>query len=166
MKAEHYPPNEGEGAAVQEKDNPGVIAPPPLIYLAGLATGFVLEQFWPIGVGRSPAAGIIGIAFGAALMALGLREFKMAETDYLPYRPTVRIIQTGPFRFTRNPLYLAMTLIYAGIALAFGSLWAFLLLVPVLAVIHYGVIAREERYLERKFGEDYLTYKRAVRRWL
>ena len=150
----------------QEKDNPGVIAPPPLIYLAGLAIGFALDRFWPLDFDRYLPAGIVLIGLGIALMAIGIREFKRAKTDFLPIRPTVRIITTGPFRVTRNPLYLAMTLIYAGIGAAFGILWVFILLVPVLAVMHYGVIAREERYLERKFGDEYLAYKRRVRRWL
>lgn len=151
---------------MQEKDNPGVIAPPPLIYLAGLAIGFALDRFWPLDFDRYLSAGIVLIGLGIALMAIGIREFKRAKTDFLPIRPTVRIITTGPFRVTRNPLYLAMTLIYAGIGAASGILWVFFLLVPVLAVMHYGVIAREERYLERKFGDEYLAYKRRVRRWL
>lgn len=151
---------------MQTKDNPGVIAPPPLIYLAGLIVGAVLERFVPLAAfaGR-PAAGIAIVILGAILMALGLREFHRAGTDFKPYRPTTRIIVTGPFRYTRNPLYLSLTLVYAGIAIAMGGAWAIILLIPVLAAIRYGVIAREERYLERKFGSEYLRYKESVRRW-
>ena len=75
-------------------------------------------------------------------------------------------ITSGPFRFTRNPLYISLALVYAGIALTVGSAWALAFLVPVLGIIRYGVIAREERYLEGKFGPEYLRYKQSVRRWL
>ena len=151
----------------QTKDVPGVIAPPPLIYLGGLIAGFLLDRAWPLAaVGARPVAGVAVVFLGAVLMVLGIREFKKADTDFKPYRPTVRLITTGPFRFSRNPLYLSLTLVYAGIALTVGSSWAFVLLVPVLGLIRYGVIAREERYLEAKFGATYTSYKGTVRRWL
>ena len=149
------------------KDTAGVIAPPPLIFLAGLIAGFLLDHFlaWP-GMTTQVAAGLALLGLGLILMFLGIREFERAGTDYRPYKPTTRIITGGPFRFTRNPLYLSLALIYAGLALAHGSFWALVLLGPVLIVIRYGVIAREERYLEARFGADYLNYKNSVRRWL
>ena len=151
----------------QTRDVPGVIAPPPLIYLGGLVAGLLLDRTWPLAaVGARPVPGAALIVLGAVLMGLGIREFKRAGTDFKPYRPTVRLITTGPFRFTRNPLYLSLTLVYGGIALTVGSSWAFLLLAPVLGLIRYGVIAREERYLEAKFGTAYKSYKGSVRRWL
>lgn len=149
------------------KDTAGVIAPPPLIYLAGLAAGIALDRVfaWP---GWAPMIwpGVGLAVLGAAFNLWGIREFRRAETDYVPYRPTKRIITTGPFRFTRNPLYVSLAAVYAGIALALGSAWALALLVPVMLVIRFGVIAREERYLAEKFGEEYLRYKDSVRRWL
>ncbi|HLF58299.1 MAG TPA: isoprenylcysteine carboxylmethyltransferase family protein [Alphaproteobacteria bacterium] len=149
------------------KDIPGVIAPPPLIYLAGLVAGLVLDRTWTLPILRArPIAGTALVLLGAVLMALGIREFKRAGTDFKPYRPTTRIITSGPFRFTRNPLYISLALVYAGIALTVGSAWALAFLVPVLGIIRYGVIAREERYLEGKFGPEYLRYKQSVRRWL
>ena len=151
----------------QGKDIPGVIAPPPLIYLGGLVAGVLLDHFLPIGaVAARPVVGAPLVILGIVLMALSLREFIRAKTDFKPYRPTTRIISSGPFRFTRNPLYLAMALIYAGLAIALGSVWALALFIPVLATVRYGVIAREERYLERKFGAEYLGYKIGVRRWI
>jgi protein-S-isoprenylcysteine O-methyltransferase Ste14 len=149
------------------KDTAGVAAPPPLIYLAGLAAGIGLDRLaaWPE-MPPMVLPGLAAMALGIAVMALGIREFRKAGTDYHPHRPTTRIVTTGPFRFTRNPLYLSLTSIYAGIALALGSAWALLLLIPVLLAIRYGVIAREERYLAAKFGDEYLRYKDSVRRWL
>ena len=89
-----------------------------------------------------------------------------AETNINPFKPTTSIVSTGPFRFTRNPLYLAMTLIYLGLTLVANTGWCFPLLIPVLLLIHFGVVAREERYLERKFGESYREYRLRVRRYL
>ena len=89
-----------------------------------------------------------------------------AETNINPMQPATAIVNSGPFRFTRNPLYLSLTIIYCGIALIIGSMWAFPILVVVLAVMQKGVIEREEVYLETKFGPEYLTYKRQVRRWI
>jgi Phospholipid methyltransferase len=83
-----------------------------------------------------------------------------------PFKPTMSIVTPGPFRFTRNPLYLGVTLIYCGLALVSNTWWCFVLLVPVLLLIHLGVVTREERYLERKFGDSYRQYRARVRRYL
>ncbi len=83
-----------------------------------------------------------------------------------PWRASSALVTSGPYRFTRNPMYLGMASLYAGIALAFGLLWSLALLLAVLVVIDRGVIAREERYLERRFGDEYRIYKQQVRRWL
>ena len=92
--------------------------------------------------------------------------FKRAGTDANPYRPSTALATDGPYRFSRNPAYLAMAITYVGITLAAEAPWALFMLAPAMLVIQYGVIAREERYLERLFGEDYLTYKRTTRRWI
>ena len=91
---------------------------------------------------------------------------RQADTPSNPSKPVERIAKEGPFRYTRNPAYLAITLIYAGIASLANALWAVLLLPVALVVIRRGVIEREERYLEGKFGEEYLSYKARVRRWI
>lgn len=150
-------------------DTPGVIARPPFIYLGGLAVGLVLHWLWPLTLSSSGyrvVAGGLALAAGLALFAAGIRAFNRAETPFKPDRPTERIITTGPFRYTRNPLYVSLTLVYVAIGLFVNSLWVLAVLVPVLAVMRYGVIAREERYLERKFGDEYRTYKARVRRWI
>jgi protein-S-isoprenylcysteine O-methyltransferase Ste14 len=94
------------------------------------------------------------------------RAMRHAGTPANPYKPVSHIATEGPFRYTRNPAYLAMTMIYTGIAGLANALWAILLLPVALLVIQRGVIEREEHYLERKFGEEYLRYKARVRRWI
>jgi protein-S-isoprenylcysteine O-methyltransferase Ste14 len=105
------------------------------------------------------------VAAGIATGIVGFLQFRRAGTDVRPDQPTTALVTDGIYRYSRNPLYIAQALIYAGIALAADSLWALALLVPTLIVIRYGVIAREEAYLERKFSDDYRRYKTAVRRW-
>jgi protein-S-isoprenylcysteine O-methyltransferase Ste14 len=100
------------------------------------------------------------IIFGAA------GRFRAAGTNIPPSLPTTALVTDGIYTRTRNPFYLGSTLVYCGLAVAAGSLWAIVLLVPLLWVINVGVIAREERYLERRFGEAYRTYKGRVRRWV
>ena len=150
-------------------DNPGVIAPPPLIYAGALAIGLLANRryrlaFLPRGLSR-----VLGwpLIFGGLVIGtLGFREMKRAGTNVDPREPTTAIVTGGPYRFTRNPLYLSMTLIYGGITTLANALPAALLLPIVLAIMRRGVIEREERYLERKFGDEYLDYKARVRRWI
>jgi protein-S-isoprenylcysteine O-methyltransferase Ste14 len=155
--------------AGQKKDTPGVVAPPPLIVLAFVAVGFLFHWFWPllfaIGVGYDILGGVLIVA-GLAIAIWGRNLFIRAGTNVEPYKPTTAIVDEGPFAYSRNPLYLCMFAVYLGIALVTGNAWLLLLAVPLFFIMHYGVIAREERYLEAKFGEAYLNYKRRVRRWL
>jgi protein-S-isoprenylcysteine O-methyltransferase Ste14 len=153
----------------EDEDTAGVVAPPPLIFLAGLIVGFALEALLP-GVDL-PA--LVEWGLGALLVVAGLglllifnASFSRKGTAVEPWKPTTAIVTTGPYRFTRNPAYLGMALTYVGIAVMSSAVWVLLPLPVVLAVIDRGVIAREERYLERKFGEEYLSYKRTVRRWI
>jgi protein-S-isoprenylcysteine O-methyltransferase Ste14 len=150
-------------------DNPGVIAPPPLIYAGALAIGLLANRPYPIAFlprGLSRVLGWPLIVGGPVVGSLGLREMKRADTNVDPREPTTAIVTGGPYRFTRNPLYLSMTLIYAGITALANALPAALLLPFVLHIMRRGVIEREERYLERKFGDEYLDYKARVRRWI
>ena len=149
-------------------DNPGVIAPPPLIYTAGLLVGLILNllfprKFLPRRTGWT--LGLMCIGLGSFIIQAAFREMRVAHTNVDPREPATTIVTAGPFQYTRNPLYLSLALIYAGVTFLFNALWAFLLLPVVLMVMIYGVIRREERYLERKFGEQYLSYKARVRRW-
>ncbi len=151
------------------QDIPGVIAPPPLIYAGALAVGLLLQgafptKFLPRAVARVVGAILIGIA--GVVVTSAIREMRRADTPVNPTEPTRALVVEGPFRFTRNPLYLSLTLLYAGIASFVNALWAMLLLPVVLIVMNRAVIDREELYLERKFGEQYVSYKKGVRRWL
>lgn len=153
------------------QDHPGVIAPPPLIYLGGLLLAWLAEKFLPLralGLAQNIAwsLGAVLVLIGAYLMIAATFRFKQAQTDARPWKPSTAIVMDGPYRFTRNPMYLGMTLAYAGIAIAANSSSALLLLVPVVLTIHFGVILREEAYLAAKFGEDYLALKRKTRRWI
>jgi protein-S-isoprenylcysteine O-methyltransferase Ste14 len=150
-------------------DNAGVRVPPPLIYLSAMIAGLILNYFFPIAFLPVFLSRIVGIFFGALAVLIfvsAFLKFKQAETNVEPWKPTTAIISNGVYGYSRNPIYLAFTLFYTGAAFLFNSLWLFALLVPVLFVMRYAVIAREERYLENKFGTEYSDYKRRVRRWI
>lgn len=151
------------------QDNPGVIAPPPLIYAGALAFGLIVHRFFPVKLFPGAGARLLGrvcMSISGILAFSAFLEMRRAGTHADPRQPATALVTQGPFRLTRNPLYLSMTLLYTGIALMVNSLWAILMLPGALIVIRYGVINREERYLERTFGEQYLSYKAKVRRWI
>lgn len=153
----------------EKPDNPGVITPPPLIYLAALAAGLLVNSIYPVRSlprGVSRVTGLPLVLGGLLIGLLGVREMRRAQTNVDPYKPTTAIVERGPYRFTRNPLYVGMTLMYGGFSVLANALPPILLLPAVFAVMRRGVIEREERYLEHKFGDDYLQYKGRVRRWI
>ena len=153
----------------READNPGVVAPPPLIFAGGLGAGLLLDRrrhgpFLPQTL--SKLLGWPLVAAGLSLGLWGFNEMRRAGTNVDPYHPTTAIVERGPYRHTRNPLYVGMALVYAGVAARANALPAALLLPVVLHLVDRGVVRREERYLEGKFGEEYLAYKGRVRRWI
>ena len=155
--------------AADERDNPGFLLPPPLTYLLTLVLGLVLDRrshvpFLPRGVARILGWPLLG--GGVLLNEWFLLTMRRAETPIDPRKPVSKLTTEGPFRYTRNPAYLSLTMVYAGIALLRNALWAILLLPLVLFAIQRDQIEREERYLERTFGEEYLAYKERVRRWV
>lgn len=153
----------------ERHDRPGVAAPPPLIYAGGFALAYVVEYHAPSALFPGVIGAFVGwwsIALGLFLGASAVLAFSRAHTPINPYAPTTALVTGGPFRFSRNPLYLALTVIYFGAAALLDSLWPVLFLPGVLWVLHWGVIVREECYLERKFGLGYQQYKLRVRRWL
>jgi protein-S-isoprenylcysteine O-methyltransferase Ste14 len=151
------------------QDNPGIRVPPPMIYLLPLFLGLLLDRrshvpFLP----RSAARGLGWPLVGSGVLLAGWFRQTMRDADapVRTDRPVPKLTTEGPFRYTRNPAYLGLAMIYAGIAVLRNALWAILLLPLVLIVIQREVIGREERYLERTFGEEYLAYKARVRRWV
>ena len=152
-----------------DQDNAGIAAPPPLIYLGALVFGLLLNRRFPATFLPSRITRTLGGSLlGGGVLLLGWFEWalRQAGTPTNPYKPVSHVVTEGPFQYTRNPGYLSMTMIYTGIASLANALWAILLLPVALMVIQRGVIEREERYLERKFGEEYLSYKAQVRRWI
>lgn len=148
---------------------PPVIALPPLILGAALALGLTLNFFWPAKIltrGVAVPLGLLVVLGAIALGVLAVREMRSANTPLDVRKAPVRIVTSGIFLRSRNPIYLGMVLLCAGIALVADSLWL-AAMVPLLAIIlQKGVIEPEESYLETNFGEEYLRYKRQVRRWI
>ncbi len=152
-----------------EPDSSGVALPPPVIYLVGLVVGWLLNAWYPLGripdTARWVLGGALGVAgFGIVLPALQL--MRRAGTAINPTKPTIRLVLEGPFRFTRNPLYLSLVLIYAAIAVLTNAIWGLVLLPAVIVTVERVVISKEEAYLERKFGDEYRAYRARVRRWI
>jgi protein-S-isoprenylcysteine O-methyltransferase Ste14 len=148
---------------------PGVGVPPPAIYLAGFGLGAALEALLPT-PGPPPAVaavvGVLGAAVWAALDPGAMREFGRARTPVSPSRPARVLVVTGPYRWSRNPMYVGMAVLHAALAIALGVLWALLTLVGVLVVVDRAIVAREERHLAATFGDAYDRYRGRVRRWL
>ena len=154
---------------VSSMDNPGVAVLPPLLYGSALVVVLALRWLWPMPIfGHSVAlwSGLALIVFAVAIAIWGRRTMHAAGTNISPLRPTTAIVTSGPFRFSRNPLYVAITLLYLGLSLVFDTWWGIVVLVPLLIIMHYGVVLREEHYLEQKFGEIYRQYRSTVRRYL
>jgi protein-S-isoprenylcysteine O-methyltransferase Ste14 len=144
------------------------LARPPVIYLIAIVTGLVLHFVWSISFVPGPArpfGGLIGV-LAAALFIWSVRTFRSAGTPVPGNQPTTAIVKAGPYRFSRNPIYLAFSLFQIGIALAVNDAWILATLLPAISVISFVVIPREERYLEARFGEEYARYKANIRRWL
>ena len=146
----------------------GVIAFPPLIYGIPLVTALVAD--WVLSRKRlAPPVRLLSLGFLAAagsLVAPSFREFGKAQTPVDPFEETTALVLSGPYRYTRNPIYLGLTFAYAGVALAAGSRLPLAVLPLILRVMNAGVIEREERYLEQKFGQQYRDYKVTAPRWL
>ena len=145
------------------------IARPPWVYLGAIALGLALHAAWPVGLLPRAVSAPLGAAAVLAAVALffaAVRTMRAAGTPVPGDRPTTAIVRSGPYRFSRNPIYLSFSLLQLGVAFWFNSLWLLVTLVPAVALMSLVVIPREERYLETRFPSEYLPYKTAVRRWL
>ncbi len=152
-----------------EKDNPNVIAPPPLIFLSGLLGGGFVSWLFPFAFlprTFSVVAGVLFILAGLGAIAAAFVKMRRVRTNVETWKPTTAIVTGGVYGISRNPIYLGMILIYLGASFLFNSFWFLPPLALVLFLMRYGVILREEMYLERKFGGEYLNYKNRVRRWI
>jgi protein-S-isoprenylcysteine O-methyltransferase Ste14 len=146
----------------------GVVRPP-LVYLASILLGALLQSAAPLPFLPRTLAVPLGaslVVVAAALFTSAVTKFRAAGTPVPARKPTTAIVRTGPYRLSRNPIYLAFSLLQLGIAIWVNSLWLLATLVVAVALMHYVVIPKEEQYLERRFGSQYLDYKASVRRWL
>lgn len=142
---------------------------PPLVYLASIGLGILLHWFWPMeplppGINVPIGAALVLLAF--ALFTSSVRTFRLADTPVPGNLPTTTVVRSGPYGFSRNPIYLAFTVFQIGLAAWINSVAVLLTLIPAFALMALVVIPREERYLEARFPSDYPQYKRDVRRWL
>ena len=151
-------------------DNPGVIAFPPLIWLIGAVISVLVHLFavrMPImRYNVSLICGIVLVIIAPILAISAVVTFKKVGTNVHPSEPALTIALGGPYRFTRNPMYLALCLLQVALGFFLNDWITLLFVVPLALILHYGVILREERYLTAKFGESYLQLKREVRRWI
>ncbi len=154
---------------MQNPDHSNVRIPPPLIYAGTFVAAFLLEKIFPVLIvpkTASRVAAFVCIAIWGILSVWSISQFRRARTSFVPIKPATALVVSGPYRFTRNPMYVGFTFLYLGLALLFALFWGLILLPVLIVIIQRYVIAREEQYLERKFGEEYLRYKARVRRWI
>lgn len=160
-----------EGDIPQEEDHkgPGVKFPPPLVFVLFLVAGWLLQQLWPVGLSDSVMLRYLGVTLCIvgllALLDIGLM-FHRHKTHIEPWKPTTRVMSHGPYAYSRNPIYVGFCFVAAGIGLSQNSLWMTLSFLPSAFVVFQLAIVREEKYLEKKFGEEYRRYREKVRRWL
>ena len=153
----------------KNEDSPQVRVYPPVIFLSALASGWILNYFLPypfIPFSLRLSGGLTLLALGGLLTAWSMFAFHKAKTAIDPRQPTTFLILSGPFRYTRNPLYVTLFLMLTGFGVLLDNPWMLAGLLPMYLALRYAVVALEEEYLERKFGEEYRKYKASVRRWL
>src|SRR6059036_3097706 len=154
---------------MRDPDSPDILVFPPILLGGAMLLGFLLDWLLPIPLFSPAAARVLGAALfvlGAALGYAAQKALRRAGTNISPAEPTLALVTDGPYRRTRNPLYLAGLGVYLGVALFINGLAPFLLFVPLAVLLHWGIVLREERYLTAKFGAAYREYQNQVRRWL
>ncbi|MDH3580934.1 MAG: isoprenylcysteine carboxylmethyltransferase family protein [Hyphomicrobiales bacterium] len=161
--------NEGKGEPGAAAD---IVIRPPTLFLGGLAAGSIVELFWPLGPGLAQGSWkpvVIGLFFAACGIAFSFRSVTAltnAGTDFKFEDGSSAVVKSGLYKLSRNPIYIGLVIAYFGLALALTSGWALIILPLCIAALNRGVIAREEEFLEAKFGDDYRAYRAKVPRWL
>ena len=153
----------------QASDNAGVRVPPPVLLVAAILAGIGLQRVLPLELTNWPGWSVLGwgmIGVGVAILVTGWVQFYQAKTNIQPHRPSSHLIRNGLYRHSRNPLYVAFLFLQVGIGLRMNNVWIVVLAPVSMFVITRFIIAREEAYLERAFGDAYVEYKRETRRWL
>ena len=148
---------------------PGIIIPPPLIYFTGFFFACAMNRFYQIpmlGPPLSIVLALLAVTPSAVLGLWSLLEFWRARTNPFPHKPSSSLVIVGPYRVTRNPMYVSLALLYVSFGFLLSIAWAFVFLLAVIFIVNIYVIRREESYLESKFGEQYRAYKKQVRLWL
>ena len=152
--------------------NPGVRFPPPLLFVSGLILGWLLDRYWRalslsgLGISSVGRIGMILVVVGACLAAWGIATFWRARTAVMPHHAASRLVERGPYGFTRNPMYTGLTIAYLGASALLDSVWPIVILPLVLLLLVRLVIVKEEAYLADAFGTEYTAYQARVRRWL
>jgi protein-S-isoprenylcysteine O-methyltransferase Ste14 len=157
------------GPAATDAETAGVLAPAPVFFGAAIAAGYLLEWLRPTLLQSFPYATALGlflIAVSVVLVLCAVVPMSRARTAFDARKPTTTLVTTGAFRISRNPTYLSLLLLQVGLAFASHSAWLLITAAAAAAITHWGIILREERYLERKFGDEYRRYATSVRRWL
>jgi len=164
-------PSAPENSNFHEHDSKGpeVKLPPPLVFIAALIVAGLIQAIWPLGLSESVILRYLGVTLCVlaivSLIVIGLM-FHRHKTSIKPWEPTTMVMSHGPYAYSRNPIYVGFCFIAIGIGLAQNSLWITLSFIPAVFIVFHTAIAREEKYLEKKFGEEYRRYKEKVRRWL
>jgi len=146
-----------------------MLLPPPIIYIIFILLGFILSYFWPVTVlprGLGNIVGIVVIVLSILIMPFVLIRFKRNETTFDVRKSATTLITDGPYKYSRNPTYVSLTLLHLGVGIFFNSFWVLLLAMPTVLVINFWIIRKEERYLQEKFGDAYEIYKDRVRKWI
>ena len=150
-------------------DHPGVKLPPPLVFIGLGVVGVGLQYVIPLSIGIDTPANYLGI--GVIIVSIAgigflFKLFKRYETEIEPWKTTSNIITTGPYKYSRNPVYIFLCGVPIGLGIIFNTYWALFAFIPALIIVYYTAVKKEEKYLETKFGQDYLDYKTKIRRWL
>ena len=152
-----------------DSKGPAVKFPPPLIFVSFIIVAALIQQYWPLSFSGDlffKVLGVMDILAGLIAILIVKRSFDKVDTEIEPWKPTSAIVSDGLFAYSRNPIYVALGVITLGVGLIYGSFWVMFSFLPAAVVVYFVAIKNEEVYLERKFGDEYLTYKAKVRRWL